>query len=93
MEALIRYNPCSLFRVIGFPDNGRLVTQLFKMPVETALCDIETAAGKPFYLRFFKVPVQYFVPFFPPLKGGCDLTPKSLGVFYTFLVSFFVGLK
>src|SRR5689334_10703085 len=56
------------------------------MAVKAVLGNIQNAPCKPFYVRFFKVPVKYLIPFLFPGKITRNVSPKALRVFYAALI-------
>jgi hypothetical protein len=63
------------------------------MPIEAILCNIQFGIDKPLYSWFFKIPFEYFIPFFSPGKIGCNISPKILGIIYAFPVRQFVLIE
>src|SRR5258705_13443619 len=90
MQPVVCNNPCSFFRIIWFPDDGRPVSQCFKMTVNAILCYIQFGAPKPLNFWFLKIPFKHFVPFFSPLKMLCNRCPELLRFIYADTVSHFI---
>jgi hypothetical protein len=76
------------FRIVRFPDNGWCIAQFFDVAIEAVFSNIQFTPFKPFYFRFGKIPIQYVVPFFLPLKIGSNFGPEFFGLFN----AFFIGL-
>jgi hypothetical protein len=69
-------------RIVGLPDDSRLIAHAFQMPVDAILCDIETAIDKPFYIRFSEVPFQHLIPFPAPDKLCGYVIPELFRLLY-----------
>src|ERR1700744_6720739 len=79
-----------LVRVVRFPDDGGFVAQRFQVTVEAILGNIELSALEPFYFWFGKVPFQYLIPFFAPIKIVGYFLPELFGLFNTLFIGFLV---
>jgi hypothetical protein len=93
VQAVVSDHPYPVFGIVGFPNNGGLVAHFFQMPVNAIFGDVEFSVEKPLYARLFEIPLQYFVPFFAPLKRFRHSTPEFLGLANTPFISCFVFVK
>ena len=82
-----------LIRIIWLPNNRWFITELVNMPIEAVLRNVEPSSFKPFDFGFLEIPIQYTIPFAPPVKMFSNSRPKFLRFLYTLLVNPLVLFK
>ena len=92
MQLRIGEQAVVIIRVIGFPDDGRLVGLVYQVSVDTVFSDVELCTAEPFDGRLLEIPIQDLVPGLLPLKMAGHFPPKIFRVFNTFLPCFLVTL-
>ena len=92
MQLCIGEQAVVVIRVIGFPDDRRLVGLVYQVPVNTVFSDVERCAAEPFDGRLLKIPIQDLVPGLLPLEMAGHIPPKIFRIFNTFLPCFLVTL-
>ncbi len=87
VQLLVGEHPVVFGRVIGFPDDGRLIARLFQVPVEAVFGNIKFSAFKPFNIRLGKTPAQYMIPLFTPGIFFGNAAPECLGLLNALLIN------
>ena len=93
MQLFIGEHAVMIIRIIGFPNDGRLVGLVHQVSVDTVFCDVELCAAEPFDGRLLEIPIQDLVPGLLPVEMAGHFSPKTLRVFYTFLPCFLVTFE
>ena len=92
MQLCVGEHAVVIIRVIGFPDDGRLVGLVGEVSVDAVFCDVKLCATEPFDGGLLEIPIQDLVPGLLPLKMTGYISPKTLRVFNTFFICFLITL-
>ena len=68
------------FTLLAFPENCDFVLSCCaQMAINTVVGHIGLSANEPF--RKWGIPLEHLRPWCEPMKVGCDIGPKALGIF------------